>query len=284
MFWKTLISPEELAGAIDRCVVVDCRHDLLDVAAGLRSYEEGHIPSAFFMKMDSDLSGPRDGRNGRHPLPERDALRRRLEQFGLDDGKQLVAYDAQGGSMAVRLWCLARWLGHEAVAVLDGDVRAWRAAGYPLSTETTPLPKKPGRLDAARTPLIAMVDAEQVATMIESDRMVLIDARAPDRFAGIIEPMDPVAGHIPGAVNRFYAKNLRPDGRFKPAEVLRQEFLALLEGREPETVVNLCGSGINACHNLLAMQHAGLAGARLFAGSWSEWVSDPQRPVVRVPA
>lgn len=284
MTWNTLISPEELAGAIDNCVVVDCRHDLLDVAAGLRSYEEGHIPSAFFMNMDTDLSGPRNGRNGRHPLPQRDALRRRLEQFGLDDSRQLVAYDAQGGSMAVRLWCLARWLGHEAVAVLDGDLRAWRAAGYPLATEATPLPAKAGQLDAGRAPLVSLVDAGQVASMIESDRMLLIDARAPDRYAGIIEPMDPVAGHIPGAVNRFYGKNLRPDGRFKPAEVLREEFLALLDGHEPGIVVNQCGSGVTACHNLLAMQHAGLTGSRLYVGSWSEWVSEPARPVVRAPA
>lgn len=281
MIWKTLISPEELAGAIDNCVVVDCRHDLLDVDAGLRSYEESHIPSAFFMSMDSDLSGPKNGRNGRHPLPDRDALRRRLEQFGLENGKQLVAYDAQGTAMAVRLWCLARWLGHEAVAVLDGDLRAWRTAGFPLATDATPLPAKAGHLDSGRTPLVALVDAGQVGAMIESDRMFLVDARAPDRYAGIIEPMDPVAGHIPGAVNRFYGKNLRPDGRFKPAEVLREEYLALLDGHETGTVVHQCGSGVTACHNLLAMQHAGLTGARLYAGSWSEWVSDPARPVVR---
>jgi thiosulfate/3-mercaptopyruvate sulfurtransferase len=279
MIWTTLISPEELAGAIDDCVVVDCRHDLLDLKAGFRSYEEGHIPSAFFMDMESDLSGPKNGRNGRHPLPDREALRQRLEQIGLQDGRQLVAYDAQGGSMAVRLWCLARWLGHEAVAVLDGDLRAWRSAGYPLSTEAPPLPARAGHLSAERPPLVSLVDVDQVASMIESDRMMLIDARAPDRFAGLIEQMDPVAGHIPGAVNRFYGKNLRPDGRFKPAPVLREEYLALLDGKEPASVVHQCGSGVTACHNLLAMQHAGLAGARLYAGSWSEWVSDPERPV-----
>lgn len=283
MIWNTLISPEELAGAIDQCVVVDCRHDLLDLEAGLRSYEEGHIPSAFFMNMDTDLSGPKNGSNGRHPLPDRDTLRLRLEQLGLEEGRQLVAYDAQGGSMAVRLWCLARWLGHEAVAVLDGDLRGWRAAGYPLVTEPTPLPAQPGHLRADLPPLVALVDADRVAAMIESDQMFLVDARAPDRFAGRIEPMDPVAGHIPGATNRFYGKNLRPDGRFKPAEVLRQEYAALLGGRDPKTVVHQCGSGVTACHNLLAMQHAGLTGARLYAGSWSEWVSDPSRPVALTP-
>ncbi|HZH08053.1 MAG TPA: sulfurtransferase [Lautropia sp.] len=280
MNWKTLISAEELAGAIDACIVVDCRHDLLDPAAGRRSYEAGHIPSAFFFDMESDLSGPKNGRNGRHPLPDRQALCQRLAQIGLEEGKQLVAYDAHGGAMAARLWCVARWLGHEAVAVLDGDLRAWQAAGFPLTTEPAPTPPQPGHLPD-RPPLDSLVDADKVASMIDSERMFLIDARAPDRYAGIVEPIDPVAGHIPGAVNRFYAGNLRPDGRFKPAEVLRQEYLALLGGKEAERVVHQCGSGITACHNLLAMQHAGLAGAQLYPGSWSEWVSDPQRPVAR---
>ncbi|MEO6270081.1 MAG: sulfurtransferase [Lautropia sp.] len=281
MTCTTLISPEELAGSIDQCVVVDCRHDLLDVEAGLRSYEEGHIPSAFFLSMDTDLSGPKIGSNGRHPLPDRETLRCRLEQLGLRSGQQLVAYDAQGGAMAVRLWCLARWLGHEAVAVLDGDLRAWRAAGYPLATEATPLPQESGQLDPQRAPLVEMVDASQVEAMIQSDQMLLVDARAPDRYAGLIEPMDPVAGHIPGAVNRFYGKNLRPDGRFKPAQVLREEFVALLGDQASAAVVHQCGSGVTACHNLLAMQHAGFPDARLYVGSWSEWVSDPRRPVAQ---
>jgi thiosulfate/3-mercaptopyruvate sulfurtransferase len=281
MTWTTLVSVEELAGAIDRCVVVDCRHDLMDVAAGRRSYDEGHIPSAFFLSLESELSGPKNGRNGRHPLPDRETLRRRLEQLGLEDGKQLVAYDAHGGAMAVRLWCLARWLGHEAVAVLDGDLRAWRAAGYPVTAETPALPARPGQLSANRPPLVSLVDADQVLGMLESPRMVVVDARAPERYAGTVEPLDPVAGHIPGAVNRFYGSNLRPDGRFKPAEVLRDEYLALLAGRDAATVVHQCGSGVTACHNLLAMEHAGLAGARLYPGSWSEWVADPARPVAR---
>ncbi len=281
MTWTTLISAEELAGAIDRCVVVDCRHDLLDLEAGLRSYEEGHIPSAFFLRMESDLSGPKSGSNGRHPLPQRQALRKRLEQIGLGDGKQLVAYDAHGGAMAARLWCLARWLGHEAVAVLDGDLRAWRAAGFPTSTEAASLPQRPGTLDPDLPSLMPLVDADQVVAMLETEEMLLVDARAAERYAGLVEPMDPVAGHIPGAINRFYGNNLRPDGRFKPAEVLRQEFLALLAKAPPERVVHQCGSGVTACHNLLAMEHAGLGGGRLYPGSWSEWVSDPQRPVAR---
>ena len=281
MTWTTLISAEELAGAIDRCVVVDCRHDLFDLDAGRRSYDEGHIPSAFFFSMESDLAGPKNRRNGRHPLPDRERLRQRLEQIGLGDDTQLVAYDAHGGAMAVRLWCLARWLGHAAAAVLDGDLRAWRAAGYPVTSETTSLPARAGSLSADRPALLTMVDAGQVASMIESPRMFLIDARAPERYAGTVEPLDPVAGHIPGATNRFHGANLRPDGRFKPAQVLREEYLALLAGKDAGGVVHQCGSGVTACHNLLAMEHAGLAGARLYPGSWSEWVSDPARPVAR---
>jgi len=281
MTWTTLVSVDELAGAIDRCVVVDCRHDLMDVAAGRRSYDEGHIPSAYFLSLETDLAGPKNGRNGRHPLPDRETLRRRLEQLGLDDDGQLVAYDAHGGAMAVRLWCLARWLGHEKVAVLDGDLRAWRAAGFPVTAEATPLPDRAGSLSANRPPLVSLVDADQVVGMLESPRMLVVDARAPERYAGTVEPLDPVAGHIPGAVNRSYGTNLRPDGRFKPAEVLRDEYLALLAGRDVASVVHQCGSGVTACHNLLAMEHAGLAGARLYPGSWSEWVADPARPVAR---
>ena len=279
--WTTLVSADELAGAIDDCVVVDCRHDLLDHGAGRRAYDEGHIPSAFFMDMEHELSGPKTGRNGRHPLPDREALRARLAAFGLHDDRQLVAYDAHGGAMAGRLWCLARWLGHRKVAVLDGDLRAWRAAGYPLGTEPAVLPAQPGRLDPDRPPLLRLVTADDVVAALGSDRMLVVDARAPERYSGDTEPMDPVAGHIPDALNRFYGANLRPDGRFKPAEVLREEFLALLGGREPGAVVHQCGSGVTACHNLLAMEHAGLGATALYAGSWSEWVADPRRPVAR---
>jgi thiosulfate/3-mercaptopyruvate sulfurtransferase len=280
MTWTTLISADELAGAIDRCVVVDCRHDLLDLDAGRRSYDAGHIPSAFFLSMESDLAGAKNGVNGRHPLPEREALRHRLEQIGLDDGTQLVAYDEHGGAMAVRLWCLARWLGHEAVAVLDGDLRAWRTAGFPVTAEDPVTPARPGHL-SERPALLSMVDAGEIAAAIDTPRLFVVDARAPERYAGKVEPIDPVAGHIPGAVNRFFGSNLRPDGRFKPAEVLREEFLALLGDKQAGSIVHQCGSGVTACHNLLAMEHAGLAGARLYPGSWSEWIADPARPVAR---
>ncbi|MGE0310353.1 MAG: sulfurtransferase [Lautropia sp.] len=279
MRWNTLITAEELAAAIDRCVVVDCRHDLLDAGAGLRAYEEGHIPSAHYLNMDRELSGPKSGRNGRHPMPDREALIDTLRAIGLSDDRQLVAYDAQGGQMAGRLWCLARWIGHEAVAVLDGDMRAWQAAGYPLAQEHTPRPATKASLSTARRSLLPTIDVQQLQRGMAASELFVIDARAPDRYSGAIEQIDPVAGHIPGALNRFYGRNLRPDGRFKPAEALQAEFATLLDGRAPATVVHQCGSGVTACLNLLAMEHAGLSGSRLYPGSWSEWIADPARPV-----
>ena len=278
MPWTTLISADELATHIDACLVVDCRHDLDDPDSGPAAWSVGHIPGAFFLHQDFDLAGPKDGRNGRHPLPDRETLRRTLESIGLSDGRQLVAYDDSGGAFAARLWWLARWLGHREAAVLDGGIQAWRKAGYPVSRE--PAVPRPGAL-SLREPLVGEVDTEAVlAAMGRGDRL-LLDARTPERFRGEVEPVDPVAGHIPGAVNRPLQRNLRPDGRFKPAEVLREEYLALLAGRTPAAVIHHCGSGVTACHNLLAMEMAGLAGSLLYPGSWSEWCADPARPVAR---
>lgn len=280
MSWNTLISVEEFAEAIDRCVVIDARHDLMVPGAGRAAYEEGHIPGAFFLGQDTDLSGPKTGRNGRHPLPDPDALAATLRATGLAPGRQLVAYDAQNGMFASRVWWLARWLGHDAVAVLDGGIEAWRKAGFPVSREI-PAPRAgaftaaPGRAPAVDThALLANLDTQ--------DRLV-IDARAPERYRGEVEPLDPIAGHIPGAVNRPVQMNLRPDGRFKPGPVLRQEFEALLGGRPASALVHACGSGISACHNLLAMEFAGLQGSALYPGSWSEWCADPSRPMATGP-
>ena len=277
MIHTTLISAEELARVIDRCVVVDCRHDLMDVAAGRRAYDEGHIPGAHFLSVDADLSGPKTGRNGRHPLPERHAFRARLAQLGLSDDMQLVAYDASGGQFAGRLWWMARWIGHLAVAVLDGGIDAWRQAGYPLARETPATPAA-GVL-TERAPRVQAVDVEAITRNLGSDEWLVVDARSAERYAGKVEPLDPVAGHIPHAVNRPYQLNLRDDGRFKPAPVLRAEFDALLAGRAPDSIVHQCGSGVSALHNLLAMEYAGLEGSMLYPGSWSEWCSDPARPV-----
>ncbi|MDO5056562.1 MAG: sulfurtransferase [Lautropia sp.] len=278
MSWTTLISVEELALILDHCVVVDCRHQLTDPKGGLRAYLEGHIPSAHFLSMDDDLSGPSNPALGRHPLPDRDTLRQRLQSLGLSDNTQLVVYDDQGGAMAGRLWMLARWIGHRNVAMLDGGIDAWQRAGYPLSTELRK--PTPGRL-TNRNPLVGMLSTDELMVELENDAVQIVDARAADRFSGENGAMDPVAGHIPGAINRPLTQNLRPDGRFKPAEVLRQEWEALLAGRSPEHIVHQCGSGVTANHNLLAMEIAGLTGSRVYPPSWSGWIHDRNRPVAR---
>jgi thiosulfate/3-mercaptopyruvate sulfurtransferase len=280
MAWTTLISAEELAGAIDRCVVVDCRHDLLNPSFGPTAYAAGHVPGAFFMHQDTDLAGEKTGRNGRHPLPPREAMAQRLRAAGLSDGQQLVAYDQQGGMFAVRLWWLARWLGHPEVTVLDGGYDAWTRAGFPVSTE---VPAARSGALTIRPPLVPQADVDEVVAQIGGGRRLVVDARAAERYRGEVEPMDPVAGHIPGAVNRPFQQNLRPDGRFKPGPVLRAEFDALLAGRSPRELIHHCGSGVTACHNLLAMELAGLPGGALYPGSWSEWCADPARPVATGP-
>ena len=276
MAWTTLISVDELATRIDDCVVIDCRHELTDPTAGPAAYARGHIPGARFLHQDHDLAGPKTGRNGRHPLPAREALAERLRACGLRAGQQLVAYDAHGGMYAARLWWLARWLGHAPVAVLDGGLPAWERERLPLSTET-PAPRA-GDFQASAA-LTRDVDAARIA----AGGLTVIDARAGERYRGEVEPMDPVAGHIPGALNRPFALNLRPDGRFKPAPVLATELGALLAGRDPALVVHQCGSGVTACHNLLAAALAGLPEGALYPGSWSEWCADPARPVATGP-
>ena len=280
MTWTTLISVEEFAEAIDRCVVIDARHDLMVPDAGRAAYDAGHIPGAFVLAPESDLSGPKNGRNGRHPLPDAETLAAKLRAAGLEPGRQLVAYDAQNGMFASRVWWLARWLGHGAVAVLDGGIDAWQKAGFPV-TRDVPAPRSGGfTASEGKAP---SVDAGTLLAGLGTAARLIVDARAPERYRGEVEPLDPVAGHIPGAVNRPVQTNVRPDGRFKPAPVLRQEFEALLAGRSPSDLVHACGSGISACHNLLAMEFAGLSGSALYPGSWSEWCADPSRPVATGP-
>ena len=258
-------------------VVVDCRHDLADPAAGETAYARGHIPGAVFLHLDRDLSSAKNGRNGRHPLPDIATLAAALGRAGIGPGVQVVAYDDCGGMMAGRLWWLLRWLGHEAVALLDGGLPAWTAAGGALSTEMP----EPAARTFTPAPRDWVLGADQVLAGLGRPDRVIVDARAPDRFRGENESIDPVGGHIPGARNRFFRDNLGPDGRFKPADQLRQEWTEALAGFAPEQVVHQCGSGVSACHNLLAMEIAGLPGARLYAGSWSEWCADPARPVER---
>lgn len=279
----TLIQPQELAALrSDDVVIFDVRHDLADATAGESAWRQARIPGARFLHVDRQLSGPRTSSSGRHPLPDRTAFHRLMVEAGVGANQQVVVYDAGDGSTAARLWWMLRWLGHEAVAVLDGGWKAWVAAGLPIADQPREsVPALPG--PAAQPlplgePLNGTVDADAVLANLESHEFVVLDARAAARYRGEIEPIDPVAGHIPGALNRPFTENLE-DGRFKSGARLRDEFLELLQQRAPHEIVHQCGSGITACHNLLAMEHAGLRGSRLYPGSWSEWCSDPRRPV-----
>lgn len=259
-------------------VVVDCSFDLTNPAAGREMYQQEHLPGAFYLHLDNELSGPRTGFNGRHPLPDAEMFVARMRALGVDDDALVVAYDAQGSMYAARLWWLMRWVGHGAVAVLDGGKAAWLAAGLPLEPGTTPDPDAGGNL-TRRTSLVRTVDAATLVDNLAQPSLLVVDARAADRFRGENETLDPVGGHIPGAANRFFKDNLGPDGRFKPADQLRAEFGRVFDGKAPAQTVMQCGSGVTACHNLLAMEVAGLTDAALYPGSWSEWCADPQRPV-----
>ena len=278
MTFSTLIPAAELARHLEDpgWAVCDCRHDLTDTAAGRRAYGESHIPGARFVHLDQDLSAPMTGRNGRHPLPDPEWFARRVGELGIGNGSQVVAYDASGGYYGARLWWMLRWLGHDAVAVLDGGWDAWVKAGLPVSSGEPAI--KPDRFHP-RIRADITADAGQIAARIGQPLPRLVDARSPDRYRGENETLDPVAGHIPGAVNRFFKLNLEEDGRFKPPAMLRREFSSALANIPPSQVVHYCGSGVTACHNLLAMEIAGLEGSRLYPGSWSEWVSDRSRPV-----
>lgn len=255
--------------------VLDCRYQLSDPDYGERVYAEGHLPGAFFMHLDRDLSGVKNGRNGRHPLPEPQALAAKLGAIGISRQTRVVVYDDVDGMVASRLWWMLRWLGHDRVMVLDGGFKAWVEEGRPL---TCAVPQAvPARFEAA--PRDWIVNAEAVLANLRTQEFLVVDARGPDRFRGENETMDPVGGHIPGARNHFFRENLDASGRFRPAAELRREFLALFAGIPPERTVMQCGSGVSACHNLLAMELAGLRGARLYPGSWSEWCCNPERPV-----
>jgi len=280
--YTSLISTDELARQLSdpALVLVDCRHNLSDVDAGQRAYGASHLPGARFMHMDRDLSGDRTGSNGRHPLPEVAALSESLSRAGIDASKQVVAYDQNNGMWASRLWWLLHWLGHDAAAVLDGGIDKWIAEGRPITADR-PSVQSARFVAMTPRPVISSADILRGLSNHSSNPLTIIDARAPERFRGDIEPLDPVAGHIPGAINRPYGANLTPQQTFKPAELLRAEFDAQLGGAPLSSVVHQCGSGVTACHNLLAMEVAGLLGSRLYPGSWSEWVADPARPVAR---
>jgi thiosulfate/3-mercaptopyruvate sulfurtransferase len=279
MSYQTLIEAGDLARLIehDGVLVCDCRFDLSDLAAGRRAYREGHIPGAIHIDLEHDLSAAPNGTNGRHPLPDRVDFAARMAALGVRRDRLVVSYDTSGGYYASRLWWMLRWAGHGQVAVLDGGLEAWTAAGLPLMQGDEQA--RPGDLTASAAPDMPSIDVAGVEANLDGGDLLVVDARTAARFHGEPHPLDTASGHIPGAANRFFQLNLTPEGRFKPAEELAREFSAVLGDTSSDQVVHQCGSGVTATHNLLAMEVAGLRGSRLYPGSWSEWTSDPTRPI-----
>lgn len=257
-------------------VIIDCRFDLADPDWGFQDYKLGHIPGAVYAHLDHDLSGPRTASNGRHPLPDPTVFRETLGRLGVDFNKQVVVYDTAGGSFAARLWWMLKYYGHSLVAVLDGGFQAWTAGMHPIENGSR---TNQGTVFTGEPDPSMLVPTAEMEVLTSDGQTTVIDARAPERFRGEVEPLDPVAGHIPGAVNRFHQDNLGPDGQFLPPEIMKSEFLPLLKQSPPDQAVVYCGSGVTSCHHLLAMQAAGLPMARLYAGSWSEWIRDPKHPI-----
>ncbi len=288
MLYTTLISAPQLQALLasgQPCMVFDCSFDLTQADAGLAMYQQAHIPGAVYAHLDTALSAKGDpavtgaASGGRHPLPARETFAAWLGSVGFNNTMQAVVYDRQGANYCGRLWWMLQWAGHANVAVLDGGLQAWQAAGGAVSAGTEAV-KNASNYTLAPTHS-ALAAIKTVAKKLGHAEQTLIDARGAPRFRGEVEPLDPVAGHIPGALNRPFTANLGPDGKFKPAEQLRAEFLTLLGNRDPATVVHHCGSGVSAVPNMLAMEIAGLGPTALFAGSWSEWCSDPSNPVAQ---
>jgi len=301
MTYSTLISVSQLQASIDAKTplrIFDCTFDLMKPESGLAQYLDAHIPGAVYANLDTDLSarhgqpGPhgqvlvaqeadKPASGGRHPLPSQEKFAAWLSSVGLANDMQAVVYDRNGANYCGRLWWMLKWMGHDAVAVLDGGLQAWQAAGGEVTDR-----EEPARFQSnfvAGEPIAKLVTTDTVLGRLGQPDQNLIDARAGARYRGEVEPLDPIAGHIPGALNRPFADNLTADGRFKPAEQLRAEFEALLAGRDPATVVHHCGSGVSAVPNVLAMQIAGLGTPALYAGSWSEWSNTPGLPTRQGP-
>lgn len=278
MIVQTLVSAAILRRMLeqgDSTVLLDCGFDLTDPLAGARAYAQGHLPGAVYANLDHHLSAGKTGTNGRHPLPTRAQFARTAAAWGIRPEVNVICYDDHGGPYAARAWWMLRWLGHRAVAVLDGGRGAWRDVGGILVAEVPAHAN--GAPYAAAAAGMPTVDADALLAQLGS--LAVLDARNGERFRGEVEPLDAVAGHIPGARNRFFKDNLLPDGRFRPADELRAAFERY--GLDPASCVHQCGSGVTACHNLLAMEHAGLPGSSLYPGSWSEWCADPARPIAR---
>lgn len=274
--FSTIISTEDLARhlADPNWVVIDCRFTLTEPEAGRAAYALGHIPGARYAHLDEDLSGSKNGRNGRHPLPEVQAFAQKLGAWGVDNRTQVVVYDDSFGAIAVRLWWMLRWLGHDAVALLDGGLPKWQREKRPFTAD---LPKIKTRVFVPQVRVEMLADTDAVA----QGTSLILDARAEIRFIGEIEPLDPVAGHVPGAKNVPFDDNLDMDGTLLSPEELREQYADYLDGTAPDQVIHMCGSGVTACHNLLALEHAGLKGGKLYAGSWSEWIVDPSHPIAK---
>lgn len=278
--YTTLIDPASLAARLQdpSWVVVDCRFDLAAPDAGEQQFLGGHIPGARYAHLDRHLSGVKTGANGRHPLPEPEVICRRFSELGIASGSQVVAYDADSGMFAARLWWMLHWMGHDAAAVLDGGLARWQREGYAVragAESWTPAvfagSPRPGWV----------LSVEEIEALVRAGARSprLVDSRSPERYRGINETIDKVGGHIPGAANYFFQQNLTDDKRFKPADEIRRQWASILEQRRPEDLVIYCGSGVTACHNLLALEHAGIHGVRIYPGSWSEWSADPSRPI-----
>ncbi|NOQ76438.1 MAG: sulfurtransferase [Methylococcaceae bacterium] len=278
MSFTTLISPEDLASNInqDNWFIFDSRFNLAATKAGETAYRHGHISNARYAHLDRDLSSAISSFTGRHPLPDFKTLVKKLGEWGVTNTSQIIIYDDASGAIAGRFWWLLRYLGHEKVAVLDGGLSCWQKQGHPI---TTHLPKSTPSIYRPYVNCSTLVNAQTLEQELAKNSITLIDARAAERYQGKAEPLDPVAGHIPKALNRPFQLNLDTQGRFLPATELQQQFSALI-GQTPATkVVHMCGSGVTACHNLLAMEIAGLTGSKLYAGSWSEWIRNKNRTI-----
>lgn len=284
--YDTIVSPEVLREHLEDAswLVLDCRHNLADFNAGRRAYEAGHIPGAFFADVENDLAGEKTGKNGRHPMPDPERFADFLRGLGATDDTQIVAYDEGADMYAARAWFLCRWIGHNATAMLDGGISAWRSLQYPVTTTVTPSVARSrgarGRLNLTLHPELVLSTSDVLANL-GNDRVTLLDARGGERFRGEVEPIDPVAGHIPGAKHRWFKENFDERGRLKSPQQLHEEYARYGDASQ---VVHQCGSGISSAVSALAMEHAGLHGSRVYAGSWSEWIADPSRPVETGPA
>jgi len=278
MHYTSLVSPELVASHLEdeQWCIIDCSFSLANPTAGREEYQQGHIPGAYYAHLDEILSSPVKPGSGRHPLPEREQLASWLGETGVTSHTQVVVYDSSQGMMAARLWWLLRWLGHDKVALLDGGVQRWQSNGYPLSSE---IPSSRSTAFVATQPREQTVDSDTLMAGITTQEQLIIDVRAPERFRGEVEPLDRIAGHIPKALNVPLQQNLDNAGNFLSPEQLRRIYSPLIAHHPIEQVAVMCGSGVTACHTILALRIAGLGGARLYAGSWSEWITDPHRPV-----